>query len=303
MKTARLLLVVLYLAVLSVTSTLADELIVHSQPAGGVLEVGQPVVWQLEWKGEKPPSHISYLLKRGGRTEIDHGTLDLVDGRGELKASLDTPGSLLAIFRATASDGKERVVHGGAIVAPRKIKPSASRPADFDAFWDAKIKEIIAVPFNARLEKGDSGRDGVDYWKITLDGYRGTKIRGQLARPSAPKLKQGEKLPAMLIPQWAGVYPLEKSWVTDRAAEGWLVLNILAHDLPIDEPAAFYQTQSAGPLRDYCAIGNDERDTSYFLRMYLSCYQAVEYLSQPARLGRQDARRHRREPGRLSRRS
>ena len=84
----------------------------------------------------------------------------------------------------------------------------------------------------------------------------------------------------MLIPQWAGVYPLEKAWVTDRAAEGWLVLNILAHDLPIDEPAKFYEEQSAGPLKDYWAIGNDDRETSYFLRMYLSCYQAAEYLTQ-----------------------
>ena len=56
------------------------------------------------------------------------------------------------------------------------------------------------------------------------------------------------------------------------------MLNVLAHDLPIDEPAEFYQKQAAGPLRNYWEIGNDDRETSYFLRMYLSCYQALEYL-------------------------
>ena len=53
-----------------------------------------------------------------------------------------------------------------------------------------------------------------------------------MARPA-----KGEKFPAMFIPQWAGVYPLEKAWVTDRAKEGWLVLNILARQRDPGPPA------------------------------------------------------------------
>jgi cephalosporin-C deacetylase len=119
----------------------------------------------------------------------------------------------------------------------------------------------------------DGGKPGVAYWKITLDNIRGTHIEGQIARP-----EKGKKFPALLIVQWAGVYGLQKNWVTDRAAEGWLALDIEPHDLPIDKPEAFYREQFAGPLKDYWSIGNDNRDTSYFLRMYLSCYRAVEYL-------------------------
>jgi cephalosporin-C deacetylase-like acetyl esterase len=55
-------------------------------------------------------------------------------------------------------------------------------------------------------------------------------------------------------------------------------LNIEPHDLPFDKPASFYQEQFAGPLKNYWSIGNDNRDTSYFLQMYLSCYRAIEYL-------------------------
>jgi cephalosporin-C deacetylase-like acetyl esterase len=113
------------------------------------------------------------------------------------------------------------------------------------------------------------------YWKITLNNIRGTHIEGQLARPV-----EGGKLPALLIVQWAGVYPLQKNWVTDRAVEGWLVLDIEAHDLPIDESDAFYKDQFSGPLKNYWSIGNDDRDTSYFLRMYLSCYRAADYLAK-----------------------
>ena len=125
------------------------------------------------------------------------------------------------------------------------------------------------------LQTADSRRRGVNYWKLQLDNIRGTHIQGQLARPVA-----GGLLPAMLVVQWAGVYPLQKEWVTEHAAQGWLTLNIMAHDLPIDEPPAFYEQLSEGALTNYAAIGNDDREQSYFLRMYLSCYRAVEYLSE-----------------------
>jgi cephalosporin-C deacetylase-like acetyl esterase len=259
-------------------AALAGELVVRPEPASGVVGAGEPVVWHVQWRGDDPPADVRYKVELGFLTELDSGVLKLEDGRCELKASLSRPGSLLAHFSAKPASGEEQQALGGVIIAPDKIKASAKRPGDFDAFWDAKIEEIKRVPFNAKLERADSGREGVEYWKITLDGYGGTKIRGQLARPKVSNGNDNRKLPALFIPQWAGVYPIEKAWAVDRAAEGWLVLNMLAHDLPIDEPAEFYQEKLAGPLRDYWAIGNDDRETSYFLRMYLSCYQSLEYL-------------------------
>jgi cephalosporin-C deacetylase-like acetyl esterase len=115
----------------------------------------------------------------------------------------------------------------------------------------------------------------VDYFHITMNNIRGSRIHGQLARPTATD----RKLPAMVIFQWAGIYPLRPPTVTGPAADGWLALNIISHDLPIDQPRTFYAEHEAGPLKDYPSIGNDDRETTYFLRMYLSCYRAVEYLS------------------------
>jgi cephalosporin-C deacetylase-like acetyl esterase len=163
---------------------------------------------------------------------------------------------------------------GGAVAAPDRIKPAAPPPADFGAFWNAKLKELGKISVNPELESVDSGRQGVAYWKVTLGNIRGTHVYGQIARPA-----QDKKFPALLILQWANVYPLQKIWVTDRAAEGWLALDIESHDLPIDKPEGFYkELQANGPLKDYWAIGNDDRETSYYLRMYLSCCRAVEYL-------------------------
>lgn len=239
----------------------------------GVYGVGDTVHWTLEWKGETdPPPTIQYTVKSGGLKEVKTGELTLTNKTATLETKLDAPGTVLVEARWQPTNFGNRAV-GGAVAAPEKIGPAVPAPADFDTFWKEKIAELKKVPLNPKLETGESEKPGVAYSKVTLDNIRGTHINGQIARPET-----GEKFPALLIVQWAGVYGLQKSWVTGRAAEGWLALNIEPHDLPIDQPESFYREQNSGPLRNYWAIGNDDRDTSYFLRMYLSCYQAVEYL-------------------------
>ena len=110
-------------------------------------------------------------------------------------------------------------------------------------------------------------------WKITLGGFRGSRIHGYLARP-----KGDAPAPAMLQVQYAGIYALQKDWVVGPAKDGWLALNIQAHDLPVDEKGHFYDEQGKGALKDYTQQGAEDRERSYFLRMYLSCVRAADYL-------------------------
>ncbi|MCX6365744.1 MAG: acetylxylan esterase [Armatimonadetes bacterium] len=235
----------------------------------GVYRVGETVRWSVQWAGEGPaPEKIDYVVKRGGLTEQSKGSLALAQGTGTVEARFEKPGALLLVLQGSRS-------RGGAVAAPEKIGLSAPRPQNFDAFWAAKIKELGSVPANPRLERGLSGKPGVVYSKLTMNNIRGTKIQGHTAQPAGKTT-----LPALLIVQWAGVYGLPRNWVTDRAADGWLTLNIEAHDLPFDQPPAFYEEQSKGPLNNYPAIGNDSPETSYFLRMYLSCYRAAQYLTE-----------------------
>ncbi len=105
----------------------------------------------------------------------------------------------------------------------------------------------------------------------TIDGAH---IHGQIARPVG-----AGRHPALLILQYAGgPYPLQRQWVTDRAAEGWLALNVEPHDVLPDQPQSYYDALPA-ELKSYQTIGREDRDRSYFLRMYLSDYRAVEYLA------------------------
>ncbi len=249
----------------------AQITVVPDKP-GGVYPVGDTVHWTIEWKGESNAPAAHYLLKSGGLKEVGQGDLSFSNNIAGIATRFDAPGTMLVEVKWQPENATDRAV-GGAVAAPDKILPAASMPADFDSFWKAKLKELKKVPTDPKLEEETGGKSGVAYWKITMNNIRGTHIQGQIARP-----EKGKKFPALLIVQWAGVYGLQKSWVTDRAAEGWLALNIEPHDLPIDEPAEFYQDQFAGPLKDYWSIGDDNRDTSYYLRMYLSCYRAIEYL-------------------------
>lgn len=260
------------------TATNAIPLIsVAPQKTSGVYASGEKIVWdvKLSEEGKTLVTTASYTLLKGGATSIGQGTLSFSNGVATVASSLNTPGTLLLQVTPPAFNNQKPVpAYGGAAIDPDKIGVSAPAPDDFDAFWKAKLDELAAVPANPVLEKVDIGKPGIDYWKITMDNIRGTHIRGQLARPTT-----GEKFPAMLIVQWAGVYPLERNWVSGPASQGWLVLNIIAHDLPIDEPKEFYDKLKEGDLKGYTAIGNEDRETSYFLRMYLSCFRAAEYLA------------------------
>jgi cephalosporin-C deacetylase-like acetyl esterase len=251
-------------------ASLAQELAATPSHPDGIYKVGEKVAWSVSFPGA---SSLHAVVKRNDDQVLWQGDLALADGAGTLESALAEPGMLLATL-TTSAGGKEVKRLVGAAVSPYAIPPSAPRPADFDAFWQAKIKALRALPPNPALAAADSGDPAVTYSKLTLDNINGTHVYGQLAKPARPG-----KFPALLIVQWAGVYGLPKSNVVNPAKQGWLALNIMAHDLPFDQPEPFYKDLAAGALKDYTAIGNESRETSYFLRMLLGCVRAADHLA------------------------
>jgi cephalosporin-C deacetylase-like acetyl esterase len=53
----------------------------------------------------------------------------------------------------------------------------------------------------------------------------------------------------------------------------------MPHDLPADREPAFYEELKQGALKHYSTMGANDRNQIYFLRMYLACYRAVDYLT------------------------
>ena len=152
----------------------------------------------------------------------------------------------------------------GAAIAPTAIAPSAAKPADFDAFWAAKLAALSRIAPRPVLVSLTTPVPGIKLYMVQLDSL-GSRAHGYLAVPA----RKG-KFPAMIQYQWAGVYALSPSACATRAAEGWLCLDVSSHDLPPD--------QGAGAPKNYYEIGNESRETSYFLSMYLRDTQALDWV-------------------------
>lgn len=261
----------------------AQQLTFTPYHANGIYAVHERLGWRVEVPaGQTAAGRYTYTLKRDGSAVIGTGTLDLSTGHGVIEASLDRPGMLLVEVRPPAGTagfhGASKSEVGrvllGAAVAPREIRGVAKRPRDFDAFWSAQLRRLDSVPVDAVLKSGESDRPDVEYFTIRMNNVGGAHVYGQLARPA----REGH-FPALLMLQWASApYPLQREWVTEYAAQGWLVLNVEPHDVPADMPQAFY---NALPqlIKDYRLIGRDSRDESYFLPMYLGDYRAAQYLA------------------------
>lgn len=281
MKTTRVTLPALLAAIACASSAGAQtppspSVVVSPDHQDGIYHVGETVKWTAEWvkAGAEPPASAKFVLKSGGQKEVGGGELKFDGTVAHFESKFDGPNTVLAVV--SWGDGPASQAVGGAVADPFAIKPAVpEEPADFAAFWKEKVAAIKKVPPNAVLTPQDSGKPGVKYEKVTLDGYDGSHVQGQIAVPDRPG-----KFPAIFQPQYAGVYALQKPWVTGMAGGGWLMLNIEAHDIPVDNPMDYY-TKAYGPggaLQNYWKIGNTDKNTSYYLRMYLSCVQAIEYL-------------------------
>jgi len=241
--------------------------------ASGIYARGEKVGWKVALPSAPaggPAVKFSYVVKRNGLVPIASGPL--AGAAPVIEVAVDVPAMLYVEVTSSAPGSKPVVV--GAAVDPTHLAPVVPRPADFDAFWAEKLQQLAAIPPEPVLTPGDSGRPGIEYATLRLNNLRGAHVYGQLAKPAGPG-----PFPAVLMMQWAGgPYPLQKAWVVDRAAEGWLVLDVAAHDVPVDLPQSFYDALPA-LIKNYSSLYNNDRDRNYFLQMYLGDYRALDYLA------------------------
>ncbi len=279
--------------------------------ATGIYAAGEKAGWTITATPGTPvpAGDFSYTVKTNNSATIKTGTFSLATGSATIEVTQTEPAMLYvqvtppppapvaAVAPAAAATeggaapavpaqgaalvtrrGGARPGRGGgggltlgAAVAPTKLQPSVPRPADFDTFWDGKLAELAKIPINPVLMPVPPNQDGIELYTVMLDSV-GSHVQGYLAKPA----KAG-KYPALIMYQWAGVYSLEAQTlgtVKDRAAEGWLVFNVDSHDIP--------PNSAAGAPANYQSVGNTDRETSYFLNMYLRDARAVDYLKTRA---------------------
>jgi cephalosporin-C deacetylase-like acetyl esterase len=228
----------------------------------GIYQIGEKADWTVTAADGGAASSYSYTVKKNNLDLVKVGTFDLSSGRATIEATLGGPGML---YVEVTSAALPMPIHLGAAFAPAELQPAVKRPADFDSFWDGKLAELAKIPMKPALSRVETNQAGVDLSLVLLNSV-GSHVQGYLAKPARPG-----KFPALIIFQWAGVYALQPNAVTDRAAEGWLAFDVDSHDM------APYQ--ASGPSPNYQAIGNTDRETSYFLNMYLRDTRAIDYIA------------------------
>ncbi len=235
----------------------------------GIYGLGEEAGWNLTFPAGASGKY-TYFVRKNNLEQIQTGEVDASAGKATIEVKLNEP-AMIAL-QLVPTQGRRLMF--GAAVEPRKLKPVIPRPRDFDDFWKRKIKELEAIPENAVITPKDSGRPDVEYATVQMDHVNGTHVYGQLAKPKTPG-----KHPALLLLQWASPpYPLDRSWVTNRAAQGWLTFNIEPHDVITDGPPSYYSSLPE-TVKNYTAIGQTSRETSYFVEMYLRDYRAVDFLT------------------------
>ncbi len=249
----------------------AQQLILTPLKPSGIYARGERMGWNVTLPAGAAANGYTYALRKNNLEVIKSGALD-VSRPTAIETTLDEPAMVFLEVTSAATDAKPQVA--GAAVAPEQIQPSLPRPRDFDRFWATKIRMLQRIPANPVLTAGVSDQADVEYATLRMDHIDGRHIYGQLAKPA-----RAGKFPGLVLFQWASPpYPLQKPWVTDRAAEGWLTVDIEPHDVLPDQPQAYYDALPP-ELKEYAKIGRDARDTNYFLQMYLADYRAVEYLA------------------------
>jgi cephalosporin-C deacetylase-like acetyl esterase len=243
----------------------------------GIYDVGETVGWTVTPGPVAPTYSYKWTIRRNNAVVLKEGKLDLSSGKDKIEIAGDQPEMLyVAVEPYSPAPESSGYVGGntgrnnglyavGAAVAPAKIGLSTSRPADFDAFWGAKLAAQAKVPVNPVLTKVETDVPDVELNMFVLDAL-GSKAHGYIAKPA----REG-KFPALIQLQYAGVYALNARGAAQRAAEGWLIINVDSHDKLPSDP-------SGNVPRGYQAVGNTEREKSYFLNMYLRDSRALDYL-------------------------
>lgn len=264
--------------------------------ASGLYDVGDTVGWVVSPGPTVPTYAYKWIIRRNNKEVLKEGKLDLSSGKDRIEIVGDQPEMIyVAIEPYDDLMGDNAKDHGksvagnagglpatpafvggntgrnngfyavGAAVAPGRLGLSTPRPQDFDAFWDAKLSAQTTVPINASVTPIKSDIPGIEESMFALDAL-GSKVHGYIAKPT----REG-KFPAIVQLQYAGIYALDPHWAAQRASDGWLVINVDAHDKLPSDP-------SGDIPKSYVAVGNTDREKSYFLNMYLRDSRALDYL-------------------------
>ena len=183
-----------------------------------------------------------------------------------------TPG-FTSVRVKVSLDGRDYKSMTNIAFDPLDIRPTTTMPDDFEQYWRSAVAKASALPMRPTLRHSAAeSNDRVDVYYVRLQSYReGTHVYGVLTVPKTPGRKPAIlRLPGAAVRSYNGPHEL--------AYEGFVVLEIGVHGIPVDQSPEVYEQLENSALDSYTTIGIDHRDTYYYKRVILGCVRAVDYL-------------------------
>ncbi len=250
-----------------------EKIVLKTNRPSGVFNCGETVVFSAEYICDGKPvpgKKLSCKLERDFHA-IEEFELITGDVPVTKETTLEKPG----FVRFSATCGELTAAYGAGF-EPLKITP-APEVEDFDAFWDARRKELAQIPMQVlkfeKVKLDDPKYEGVvDCFDVQISCTNGTPVSGLLAIPCNA---EPCSLPAYLYVHGAGVRPAFQPlpW----AAHGMIAFNVNAHGLPNCESDEFYK-DATKRLKNYQARVYEKAEDSLFVHMTLRVIRALEFL-------------------------
>ena len=267
--------------------------IINSDEASGIYSTGRDILFTVKPGEGKTPSDLEMASGKiifNGVKEFQ-AEKSLTDGVMTLRVKPSQAGWYRCDISLPVPGSAPATASAGALVSPADIGPSVPEPVDFDAFWKAKKDALEAAPLKfdltplseaQRKAVSDFESAGYECFAISVEvpaqGVR--PVMGYFARPK--NAKAGSH-PAILYLRAAGV---SGSWCVAYPGNamklakeyGAIVLDINAHGIPNDMPKEYYEKLEKGELSNYPSIGKGNRDSFYFVGMYMRLMKSVDFL-------------------------
>ena len=231
-------------------------------------------------------ARINYRLSRNGVRTLIEGTLDLDEGKGSIKATLNQPGFLRCDISCVA--GKDTLyAASGCGFSVEEIYPEGKLPDNFDRFWREAKAELIRIPIDAKLEEVEAVDPGdAKRYKVSLANVNGSRVYGWLHLPEG-----NGPFPTVLSIPGSGIGRTGRFAGFTEA--GIAVLAIEVHGLepqkheiigaaqwmrPRDEELEYFTKLQNGVLAGYHGFGIEDPYRYYHRRTLQAAMRAVDYL-------------------------
>lgn len=237
-------------------------------------EAAELTLYAVKENVRMPLTEIEYSYGPEKRTADKKGSVKTGrDGFAKLRVPGRKEPGFTTVNVSVTYEGKKYSGMTNLACEPAAIMPTTSLPDDFEEYWEKSKEQAARVPMLVRERYApEESDDRVDVYYVRIQSYKkGNYVYGVLSVPKTEGPKPAIlRLPGAAVRKFSGIDPL--------AYEGFVVLNMGVHGIPVDQDPEMYRQLENGAMSGYVLKGIENRDTYYYKRTYMGCVRSVDYL-------------------------